>query len=587
MEEHSPLPKDGLAHLLLEPPELPEALEREGLCHEALIAEFLGLVHGCTGSRQFIEAASRFFHERSECDALGIRLREGVDFPYYQTRGFSAEFVSGENHLCLRDRHGCPLRDLRGCPRLECLCGAVISAAPLFQGRVTSGGTLFIGDLQAFERTLDRADRLRLHVRGRCFSEGYRALALFPLPGKSGRIGLMQFNYRRPMPFTPEFLTLWERLAGLFAVALQKFQTEEALRQSREKLERKLAERTAQLQAANAALQESEMRFRQMAESVQEAFWLVDLEDRGRILYVSPACRDILGCSPRELYEQPKKWLSAIHLADRRRVCRSFTSLSDGWLGYHEYRIVRADGSIRWISNEGVPVRNGEGRPVRMAGVIRDITEIKRLQAELLQISEREQQHIAQELHDGICQHLTGTSLVCKVLLNQLTARNDPAAQDMARVCRLLNTAVYETRQLSHGLYPVRSGEGGLSTALARLAKTVSSLFSVACVFRSSELVDIASETAATHLYRIAQEAVNNAIRHGEARRIRISLRRRGGRIFLSVADNGRGIPAPPPENPGLGLRIMAHRASESGGQLRIGRGRRGGTVVVCSIPAG
>lgn len=553
---------------------------------EHLSAEFLELIHGSTGSRQFLEKASRFFYDHAGCDALGIRLREGVDFPYYVTHGFSAEFLAGDAHLCVRDRHGCPMRDERGQPALQCFCGALILGKRIADSFLTPAGTFCVEDFSMLERELSHVERQQHGIRGCCLDEGYQAMVLFPLLGKGGRIGLVQFNFKRKMAFPPVFISFWERIMGQFSVALQQLQTEEALRQSRDKLERKLAERTAQLQAANAALQESEMRFRQMAESVQEAFWLMDLENKGRLLYVSPACREILGCAPRDLYEHPKKWLSAVHMADRRRVCRSFTNLSEGWLGYHEYRIIRADGAIRWICNQGSPVRDSEGRPIRMAGVIRDITEIKKLQEELLQISEREQRHIAQELHDGICQHLTGVALGCQVLLNKLAARKDSMTGDMTRICRLLATALNETRQLSHGLYPVRSEEGGLIAALARLAKTISSLFHVTCVFRNGLEEDLPGETKATHLYRIAQEAVNNAIRHGEARHIRISLKKRGDQILLTIADNGRGIPVPLPPSHGIGLRIMTHRASESGGQLKIGRGRRGGTVVVCSIPA-
>jgi len=188
-------------------------------------------------------------------------------------------------------------------------------------------------------------------------------------------------------------------------------------------------------------------------------------------------------------------------------------------------------------------------------------------------------------LHDSLCQHLAGTALLSSALLKKLQAKQDPVAPEVARICALLTTAVNETRHLSHGLYPVRSEEGGLAAALGRLAMTISALFPICCLFRASGTTNIFDETVATHLYRIAQEAVSNAIKHGEAEQVTLKLQEKGGQILLTIRDNGCGFPERLPASHGIGLRIMTRRASEIGGCLQVNRGKRSGTVVSCSIP--
>ncbi|XHR30305.1 MAG: PAS domain-containing protein [Chthoniobacteraceae bacterium] len=340
------------------------------------------------------------------------------------------------------------------------------------------------------------------------------------------------------------------------------------------------------LRIAMAFLRENERFFRSMCESTSETFWLADLGPRMRIVYIAPSCKNLLGVAPEEICLTPRKWFSIVHRADRQRVWEFYKKIQDGRLESHEYRILHPDGSIRWVRNEGWPVRKESGEAVGMNGVIQDVTDRQRLKEELIQISEHEQRHLLEEIKDGICQHLAGTSLVCKVLYNKMVARNDPIAQDVARICTLLTTAVAEARQLSESLGAVNTGEGGLAAALARLAYRISSLFSISCVFRCGEDVAVTDEITATHLYGIAKEAVNNAIRSGGAVKIHIRLRRREERIVLTISDNGTGFEEPSGKNAGIGLRMMGYRATESGGQLSVERGKRGGTVVTCTVPA-
>ncbi len=207
------------------------------------------------------------------------------------------------------------------------------------------------------------------------------------------------------------------------------------------------------------------------------------------------------------------------------------------------------------------------------------------LQKELLVVSEREKQLISQELHDGLCQNLAGTAMRSHTLQIRLQAENHPDAPHAREICALLNTGVNEARNLSHGLHPVGPQGEGLMNALAQFAETVRNLFHIECAFECPRRVSIENETISTHLFRIAQEAVNNARRHGEANRVAIRLRRSPKAITLAIEDNGVGFPAKPPKKVGLGLRIMNHRAAEIGAAFSVRRaGKAGGTVVSCRL---
>ena len=222
----------------------------------------------------------------------------------------------------------------------------------------------------------------------------------------------------------------------------------------------------------------------------------------------------------------------------------------------------------------------------RTAALTKEIEERERLEQELLGISEREQRRLGQDLHDSLCQHLTGTALAGQVLADRLAARNLPEADKAQDVVTLIEAAITQSRSLARGLSPVDLYAEGLPQALEGFAATTSQLFGVSCSFLRHGKVSVTDAAAAGQLYRIAQEAVSNAIKHGRAKRITITLAADDSGTVLSVEDNGVGVPDPPPRNNGMGLRIMSHRANVAGARFEIGRGVGGGTLVSCALPA-
>ncbi|MEI6561752.1 MAG: ATP-binding protein [Verrucomicrobiota bacterium] len=222
------------------------------------------------------------------------------------------------------------------------------------------------------------------------------------------------------------------------------------------------------------------------------------------------------------------------------------------------------------------------------SGIIAQRNRIARekLQKELLEISEREKQLISQELHDGLCQNLAGTALMSRLLYARLEARNDPDTQYAKEIYDLLGNSVNEARNLSRGLHPVGPHGEGLMNALAQLAGTVRNLFHIDCTFECPRRVTLENETVSTHLFRITQEAINNARKHGEADRVVIGLRCSPKGVTLTIEDNGVGFPVKTPKKSGMGLRIMKHRTAEIGATLSVRRASEdGGTVVTCTLP--
>jgi signal transduction histidine kinase len=221
----------------------------------------------------------------------------------------------------------------------------------------------------------------------------------------------------------------------------------------------------------------------------------------------------------------------------------------------------------------------------RTAKLSAELTERKRLESEILVISEREQRRIGHDIHDSLCQHLTGTALAEQYLLEKLVARDAPEIGDAERVVDLIEESISMARGLAAGLSPIETEGEGLITALGELASHFSTQFKVACRFTADDVL-VQDSAVSMHLYRIAQEAVHNAIRHGKARNIAIRLERAdpvGSLARLIIADDGSGLPAGEPPRQGMGLRNMKYRASMIDGSLTLEPGEQG-AVVTCSF---
>jgi two-component system, LuxR family, sensor kinase FixL len=217
-------------------------------------------------------------------------------------------------------------------------------------------------------------------------------------------------------------------------------------------------------------------------------------------------------------------------------------------------------------------------------GIVRDITEQRRLEQEVLRISEHERHRIGQDLHDGLGQMLTGISLINRNIANRLRDEKHELADEVDDITRLVKEADEYARSLSRGLIPVEFEDKGLKSALERMLKNAEKLFNVTCTIDASHELHFEDATNLTHLYRIVQEATSNAVKHGNASKVDITINADDERVLVRIEDNGTGFDENWEEEKGLGVRIMQFRAQLIGANLDIGESKMGGAAIIITL---
>ena len=333
--------------------------------------------------------------------------------------------------------------------------------------------------------------------------------------------------------------------------------------------------------------QQDAMRTRgRILETMQEGVVLIDAAN-GIVKLTNPMFARMFGYeSKEELMGRSVEQLFSTRALQRSRAARipPDAALSTEVLPV-ELECARKDGSRFVAACILTPLRMG-GTSHWLA-VFNDVTERKRLEREIIEISNREQQRIGSDLHDGLGQELTGIALMLRGVVGQLRKEGSAARIDVEDIISLVNNAIESTRTLARGLSPVSGERGGLAPALQALATRASERYGVQVAFDSNldESLRL-NDTAATHVYRIVQEALTNVIRHSFATEVEIGLQLMGGELHLRVDDDGRGFPQPLPDSPGgLGLKIMRYRAQMLGGDFVIETAALGGASIRCTFP--
>jgi signal transduction histidine kinase len=209
----------------------------------------------------------------------------------------------------------------------------------------------------------------------------------------------------------------------------------------------------------------------------------------------------------------------------------------------------------------------------------------QQLEREIINISEREQQRIGRDLHDGVCQYLAAIGFTAAMLNRDLEQESPIRAGKAGEIANLLQDAAKRARDLARGLSPVDRDEGGLESALDELASSTSKLTGISCSFICVGPVHIRDDARAVHLFRIAQEALSNATKHGRAKAVVIALEACNDALSLRVSDDGLGFDPTCSERKGMGLNIMRYRARMLAGRLEIQSNSPAGTMVTCTIP--
>ncbi len=429
----------------------------------------------------------------------------------------------------------------------------------------------------------------------------HRSASLMFVPIRSGGavVGILSIQSYTPRAYSMDDLILLQTLADYSGNALQRIKVSDALR-------------------------EAEAKYRSIFENATEGIFQTTPD--GRYLSANPALARMFGYASgaemismvkdieRETYASPEKRNELKRLLETEPIVRGF-----------EAERCRKDGSTFWISINGHVVRDPSGAVLYYEGTNQDITEIvrareallrnrqelerlvsertaelekvnqnlraemedrHRLEQQVLQSIEREQQRIGQDLHDGLCQLLTGIKFKTSSLEAELGKRGMSEAREAKAIEDLVNQAIRQSYGLARGLNPVKLPVHGLHSALAELAQGFEAAFNLRCVCELSGAPSFEDQTVANHLYRIAQEAIHNAVKHGRAKEIIVSLRKQDKHVALTVSDNGVGFSAEAEARNGMGLPNMLARARMIGASLEIHPGGKGGTVVLCLLPA-
>jgi two-component system sensor kinase FixL len=310
---------------------------------------------------------------------------------------------------------------------------------------------------------------------------------------------------------------------------------------------------------------------------------IVVIHQQGRCRFANTAAEKILGYTQAEILQ--RNFWEFIHpefqpLVQQRGLSRE---AGEQVPPQYEFPIIRNGGEVRWLDCSASRIVI-DGAPAVLVSAV-DITTRKRLEKEILAISDDARRHMGFELHDGFGQLLGGIALKAKLVERALSDEHNVHAKDAGEVVRLLHEAMRQLRSIVSGLDLAQLESSGLVQALRELLRETESLFHVKCLFESNCAHWPLKAEANAHLYRLAQEAISNSVRHGEAREVRVRLHLENHVLCLSIQDDGKGFPIKTLSRQGMGLRSMELRTNACGGKLTIESSAQIGTTVTCAVP--
>ena len=324
----------------------------------------------------------------------------------------------------------------------------------------------------------------------------------------------------------------------------------------------------------------------QIIETMREAVLLIDSSDRVRLS--NPAFDELAGVERGSLTDIAISDLLRAAVPDYqkfgRKVSANWTASDERHSVSREFDWRCKDGSTRRLIGTFTPVElRGEAL---ILGVYSDVSRQRGLERDLLETTNREQQRIGSDLHDGLGQELTGIALMLRGLASEAKNGRAPGSEELEEVTRLVSASIETTRAMVRGVAPVTVQEGGLNGALQTLATQLTQQSGVQVVFTDACPTAVSlTEWQSTHLYRLAQEAVSNSLRHGAPSRVDVVLNVSAAALVLEVRDDGRGFPDRFESSQGLGLNTMKYRAQVLGGELAVESTRHGGVSIRCAIP--
>ncbi len=357
---------------------------------------FLQIMNNSKGTVDLVYSATNFFRERSGFEAVGIRLKYVDDYPYFESRGFPEEFIRLENSLCARDASGQIIRDNNGYPIHECMCGNVICGRfDPSKTFFTKRGSFWTNSTTELLATTEDTD-LQTRTRNRCNGVGYESVALIALRVGEECLGLLQLNDKRQGQFTPETISMWERLTDYLAVALTKTRAEDALHEAYEALQaqseklkiqseeiqkqnEKLRTQSKEISKTSEVLRKSEEKYRTIIETTNEGIWVSDT--KSKIIFSNKKMAEILGYSQDEMIgrlemdfiDEENKAFSKLRMKKKLRRIDEI----------HEDKLVRKDGLFLWALVSSKALFDTNGKFSGALSMLTDITERKKAEEKI------------------------------------------------------------------------------------------------------------------------------------------------------------------------------------------------------------
>lgn len=488
---------------------------------KTIISDLLHLLVEPLSQMELIRCLTEKLAHWTGCEAVGIRLKEGEDYPYAETRGFSAEFLELENTLCTKDAKGQRVRDPEGHPYLECMCGDVLCgrkdpSKPFF----TPKGSFFTNCTTALLASTTDADR-QTRTRNRCNGAGYESVALIPLRDSEGCFGLMQFNDRRTGRFEITPIHVLEEIGEIVAALLAKKKTD-------------------------ATIYESEERFRRLTSMAPVGVYLTD--EAGKCIYANDLWLDTAGLSLEDA--QGDGWARALHPDDREKISGMWNHMveSEGHWGM-EYRFLRPDGRITWILGASTALRNETGKVTGYLGANVDISERKQMEESLRnmeQLSARGQMaaYIAHEINNP----LAGIKNAFRLLEEAIPA--DHPRRPYADLIRRETDRISNIVRTMYSLYRPYTKE----TKRVYLKDVFQDLCSLLEPKLRSQDVEIRTRTVPPDLTADLPEGlirqvlfnlIQNAVEASSpGNTVEVAGMREGSSLLLTITDQGSGIAA-------------------------------------------
>jgi PAS domain S-box-containing protein len=383
-----------------------------------------------------------------------------------------------------------------------------------------------------------------------------------------------------PHDYTDGDLETVRRLADLYALALQRLNYQKALQEANELLELRVRERTKKLwneieerKKAEIKLREGEEVARALIDSPSEPVFLASTD--GTVIDLNSELEKRLGYTKGDIIGR-----SMFDFISKRTAVR-YREKMDAVAG--SGKAVRFENQLGefWYDTIMYPVPDHRGIVTKLAVFAHDITETRRMQKEIMEISELERKRIGQELHDGLGQKLTGIAFLAEALKRTMKEKDYPEVPDVEEITANIAESIDQARKISSGLWTTRLESYDARRALQELADDTENLFGITCTLHDQVSEAVFNSTVVINLYFIARESINNAIRHGKADRIDIRLSDDRDSLFMEIKDNGKGAAATFQDGTGIGLRIMQYRAGIIGGTCSFENIKHGFTVRV------